>query len=168
MMKYSRFGAMVATSTVVMFGLMYLNTYALDHIFFSQTRAWMALVMGATMAAVMLAFMLKMYTDKRINTTIALGSVAVFAVALWLVRSQETVDDVVHASHDPSPFDRHPDQRARSHQGPPRTQARRRDHRGSAPRDRRDEGAHRRSRQELALVLPRSFPHRRFAGNYPQ
>jgi uncharacterized protein (DUF305 family) len=85
---------MVATSTVVMFGLMYLNTYALDHIFFSQTRAWMALVMGATMAAVMLAFMLKMYTDKRINTAIALGSVAVFAVALWLVRSQETVDDV--------------------------------------------------------------------------
>lgn len=94
MMKYSRFWAMVATSTVVMFGLMYLNTYALDHIFFSQTRAWMALVMGATMAVVMLAFMLKMYTDKRINIAIALGSVAVFAVALWLVRSQETVDDV--------------------------------------------------------------------------
>ncbi len=94
MMKYSRFAAMVATSTVVMFGLMYLNTYALDHIFFSQTRAWMALVMGATMAVVMLAFMLKMYPDKRINIAIALGSVAVFAIALWLVRSQETVDDV--------------------------------------------------------------------------
>ncbi|MDQ6679992.1 MAG: DUF305 domain-containing protein [Pseudomonadota bacterium] len=93
-MKYSRFAAMVATSTVVMFGLMYLNTYALDHIFFSQTRAWMALVMGATMAVVMLAFMLKMYPDKRINIAIALGSVAVFAIALWLVRSQETVDDV--------------------------------------------------------------------------
>lgn len=28
-MKYSRFAAMIATSTVVMFGLMYLNTYAL-------------------------------------------------------------------------------------------------------------------------------------------
>lgn len=96
MMKYSRFGAMVATSTVVMFGLMYLNTYALDHIFFSQTRAWMALVMGASMAVVMLTFMLKMYTDKRTNIAIALGSVAVFAIALWLVRSQETVDDVAY------------------------------------------------------------------------
>ena len=96
MMKYSRFGAMVATSTVVMFGLMYLNTYALDHIFFSQTRAWMALVMGAAMAVVMLTFMLKMYTDKRTNIAIALGSVAVFAIALWLVRSQETVDDVAY------------------------------------------------------------------------
>ena len=27
-----RFGAMIATSTVVMFGLMYLNAYALDHL----------------------------------------------------------------------------------------------------------------------------------------
>ncbi len=40
-MNYGRFFAMIATSTVVMFGLMYLNTYALDHIFFSQTRMWM-------------------------------------------------------------------------------------------------------------------------------
>jgi len=32
----------VATSTVVMFGLMYVNVYALGHIEFSQTRFWMA------------------------------------------------------------------------------------------------------------------------------
>lgn len=50
--SYAVFAAMVATSTVVMFGLMYLNTYALDHIFFSETRAYMALVMGATMAII--------------------------------------------------------------------------------------------------------------------
>ena len=93
-MKYSKFGAMIATSTIVMFGLMYLNTYALDHVYFSETRAYMALVMGAAMAVVMLAFMLAMYTDRRINTAIFLGSAAVFAVSLWLVRSQETVDDV--------------------------------------------------------------------------
>jgi hypothetical protein len=94
MMKYSRFAAMVATSTVVMFGLMYLNTYALDHVYFSETRAYMALVMGATMAVIMLAFMLAMYTDRRINIAIAVGSAIVFAVSLWLVRSQETVGDV--------------------------------------------------------------------------
>lgn len=93
-MKYSRFAAMVATSTIVMFGLMYLNTYALDHVYFSETRAYMALVMGATMAVVMLAFMLAMYTDRRINIAIGVGSAVVFAVSLWLVRSQETVDDV--------------------------------------------------------------------------
>lgn len=38
-MKYSRFAAMIATSTAVMFGLMYLNTYALDHVFFSGSLA---------------------------------------------------------------------------------------------------------------------------------
>ncbi|MGE5212527.1 MAG: DUF305 domain-containing protein, partial [Nitrospirota bacterium] len=43
MNKYLKFGAMIGTSTVVMFGLMYLNTYTPDHIFFSQTRAYMAL-----------------------------------------------------------------------------------------------------------------------------
>lgn len=37
-MGYARFAAMIATSTVVMFVLMYLNTYALDHVFYSQTR----------------------------------------------------------------------------------------------------------------------------------
>ena len=35
-MKYSRFFAMIGTSTLVMFGLMYLNTYAIDHVFFSE------------------------------------------------------------------------------------------------------------------------------------
>lgn len=44
MNAYRRFGAMVAVSTVIMFGLMYLNTYEFDHVFFSQTRAWMASV----------------------------------------------------------------------------------------------------------------------------
>ncbi|MEO6057000.1 MAG: DUF305 domain-containing protein [Gemmatimonadales bacterium] len=94
MNKYARFGAMIATSTVVMFGLMYLNTYQLDHVYFSETRAYMALVMGATMALIMLGFMLGMYTDRRRNLGIAVGSAVVFAVALWLVRSQEAVEDV--------------------------------------------------------------------------
>jgi uncharacterized protein (DUF305 family) len=94
MKPYARFAAMIATSTVVMFGLMYLNTYQLDHATFSQTRAWMALVMGATMAAIMLAFMLKMHTNRRANIAIFAGSVIVFAGALWLVRSQQNVDDV--------------------------------------------------------------------------
>lgn len=95
-MSYARFGAMIVTSTVVMYGLMYLNTYALDHVWFSQTRLWMALIMGASMALIMLGFMLGMYRNARANIAIALGSVAVFAVALWLVRSQETVYDTAY------------------------------------------------------------------------
>lgn len=93
-MGYGRFAAMIVTSTVVMFGLMYLNTYALDHVFYSQTRTWMAVYMGAVMAVIMLGFMWSMYANKRTNLLIIAGSVIVFAGALWLVRSQETVDDV--------------------------------------------------------------------------
>jgi hypothetical protein len=93
-MGYGRFAAMIATSTIVMFGLMYLNTYALSHVEYSQTRTWMAIVMGATMAIIMLGFMWDMYRDVRIKVGIVVGSIVVFALALWLVRSQETVDDV--------------------------------------------------------------------------
>ena len=93
-MKYSTFGAMIATSTIVMFGLMYLNTYSLDHIFFSETRAWMAIVMGATMAVVMLAFMLGMYRNRTANIAIFAAAIIAFASSLYLVRSQDTVADV--------------------------------------------------------------------------
>jgi hypothetical protein len=94
MNRYARFAMMILTSTVVMFGLMYLNTYEVAHVFFSETRAYMALLMGATMAFIMLAFMLGMYTNRSANIAIFLGSAAVFLLSLWLVRSQATVDEV--------------------------------------------------------------------------
>lgn len=94
MNSYARFGAMVATSTVAMFGLMYLNTYQLDHVQFSETRVYMALVMGAAMAVIMLGYMSGMYENRRANLGIFVGSAVVFTVALWLVRSQATVEDV--------------------------------------------------------------------------
>lgn len=93
-MSYAMFAAMIATSTVAMFGLMYLNTFALNHVAFSQTRAWMAILMGAAMAVIMLGFMWGMYRSRWANIMIALGSLVAFAVGLWLVRSQATVDDV--------------------------------------------------------------------------
>jgi ABC-type uncharacterized transport system permease subunit len=94
MNKYVRFGAMIATSTLVMFGLMYLNTFDMSHVFFSETRAYMALVMGAAMALVMLGFMLNMYADRIKNIIIGGVAILLFAASLWLVRSQETVGDV--------------------------------------------------------------------------
>ncbi|MDQ6788190.1 MAG: DUF305 domain-containing protein [Acidobacteriota bacterium] len=92
--SYARFAAMVGTSTLVMFGLMYLNTYALDHVYFSETRFYMMFVMGATMAVIMLLFMLNMYQNSKVNIGIFVGSVVIFIFALWLVRSQTTVEDV--------------------------------------------------------------------------
>jgi uncharacterized protein (DUF305 family) len=91
---YARFAAMIATSIVVMLGLMYLNTYRLEDVFFSETRTYMAFVMGAAMAVIMLAYMRNMYSSRWVNVGIFVGSALVFFLALWLVRSQVTVDDV--------------------------------------------------------------------------
>jgi len=93
-MSYKLFAGMIATSTVVMYGLMYLNTYAFDHLFWSETRFYMALLMGATMAMIMLGFMLGMYKNKKANIGIFVTSIVVFFATLWLVRSQVTVQDV--------------------------------------------------------------------------
>ena len=93
MNNYTKFFAMIGTSTLVMFGLMYLNSYALDHVFFSETRTYMAIYMGAAMAIVMLLFMLGMYKNAKTNILIFVGSAIIFAGALYLVRSQTTVQD---------------------------------------------------------------------------
>lgn len=94
MSGYPKFAAMIATSTAVMFALMYLNSYQTDHLFWSETRAYMALIMGAAMAIVMLAFMLDMHRDTGTNIAIFAAGAMVFAGSLYLVRSQETVQDV--------------------------------------------------------------------------
>lgn len=94
MRQYLRFAAMISTSTIAMFGLMYLNTYELADVFFSETRVYMAFMMGAAMAIIMLAFMLNMHRNHRVNVGIFVCSAIVFALALWLVRSQSTIEDV--------------------------------------------------------------------------
>ncbi len=90
---YLRFMAMIGTSTFVMFLLMYFNTYSANHIFFSETRFWMAFVMGTAMMVVMLLFMWAMYKNRTKNFIILGVAAVTFALALWLVRSQTTIDD---------------------------------------------------------------------------
>ena len=96
MASYGRFWAMVATSTAIGFGAMYLNTYQLDHVFFSWTRFFMAMIMGGIMTAVMMLFMWRMYPDKRTNYGVLGVAAALFVAGLGLVRSQATVDDVAY------------------------------------------------------------------------
>jgi len=55
---------------------------------------FMALMMGAVMAIIMLLFMWKMYENKTLNKIILGVSVLVFAGSLFMVRSQTTVSDV--------------------------------------------------------------------------
>ncbi|TGY85958.1 DUF305 domain-containing protein, partial [Marinicauda algicola] len=86
-----RFALMILTSTIVMFVLMYLNTYAIEHVFFSETRTYMAILMGASMAVIMMGYMFSMYPNGKINAAIIAAGVVVFALSLWPVRSQVTV-----------------------------------------------------------------------------
>lgn len=94
--SYTRFAAMLLTSTALMFGLMYSLVYRWEHVWFADTRFFMALYMGAMMTAVMLAFMLGMYKNKKLNAAIFAGAAIVFVVGLYLARSQRTVGDVAY------------------------------------------------------------------------
>lgn len=91
---YLRFGLMIVTSTVVMFGLTYTNAFSADHVRFSEERLYMALLMGAAMALIMLAFMWgMMYRNHVVNVGIVLGAIVLGGTALYLSRSQALVDD---------------------------------------------------------------------------
>ena len=91
---YLIFFAMIATSMVAMFFLMYTHSYQIiDHFWFSETRLFMTLIMGGAMIIIMLLYMLHMYPDKNKNIAILCLGVVMIAGAIWLVRSQVTVSD---------------------------------------------------------------------------
>ena len=93
-MSWGRFAAMIATSTFIMFFLMYQLIYSFDHALFSVNRLIASLVMGCVMTVVMLSFMWSMY--KGLGTKIAiLVLAALLGVALLFVnRSQAVIGDV--------------------------------------------------------------------------
>lgn len=93
MKSYIRFGLMILTSTVFMYFLMFFNIFELDHFTFSETRVYMAIMMGSVMAVIMLLFMWNMYKKKKLNYIILGISIVTFGLSFWLVRSQSTVDD---------------------------------------------------------------------------
>ena len=95
---YWRFGAMIATAMLVMYVLTYVNTYEADHLRWSEQRLYMVLLMGASMAVIMLLFMLGMYSNWKTNTAILAGSALLFGSAALLVRSQATIEDRAYMS----------------------------------------------------------------------
>jgi Domain of unknown function (DUF305) len=91
---YARFAAMIATSTVVMFVLMYSNVFALEHVRWSEERFYMALLMAGAMALVMFAFMRSMmYKNRTYNVVLVAVALVLGAGGLYLSRSQALVDD---------------------------------------------------------------------------
>jgi hypothetical protein len=91
---YLRFGAMIATATVVMYVLTYTNVVAIEHVHLSEERLYMALVMGAAMTIIMLGYMRGMYRDAWANVLIVVGALVVGVTAFLLSQTQVLVDDV--------------------------------------------------------------------------
>ncbi len=94
MHPYRTFILMIVVSATLMFGLMYLNTYQMSHVWFSQTRLFMTFIMAGSMTLVMFFFMRDMYKNKQANIALVLGGVGLMVAGLLLVRSQATVGEV--------------------------------------------------------------------------
>ncbi len=90
---YLRFGAMIATSTIVMYLLTYLNVFDVSHIHFSEERVYMALTMGGAMGVVMMAWMWGMYANRGWNIGVVAAAVALAVGATFLSQSQILVED---------------------------------------------------------------------------
>ncbi|MER2999194.1 DUF305 domain-containing protein [Pontibacter populi] len=91
--NYKKFLLMLGVSFVIMYGVMYLNADKFDHVYLNLNRLYMALLMVAPMALVMLGFMSGMYKNKKLNTIIVVVSIVVFAGTLFMLRNQALVDD---------------------------------------------------------------------------
>ncbi|MCZ4318368.1 DUF305 domain-containing protein [Aequorivita viscosa] len=89
--NYTKFILMLTASFIAMYITMYLNTYEIDHVYFSLTRFYMSCLGIAAMAVIMWFFMRKMYQNKKKNIAILLGSLILFVSALGLVRAQSPI-----------------------------------------------------------------------------
>jgi hypothetical protein len=92
-MSWANFTAMIATSVVVMFFLMYQLIYSPEHAFFSINRAVASLVMGCVMAIVMLSFMWSMYGGLRTKVAVLLVAGALGLILLSINRGQALIGD---------------------------------------------------------------------------
>ena len=92
-MGWGRFAAMIATSTFIMFFLMYQLVYEADHLMFSVNRVVASLVMGSVMTIVMLAFMWSMYEGQATKVAVLAGAAVLGVALLFTNRSQSMIDD---------------------------------------------------------------------------
>lgn len=91
---YRKFSLMMCISFVIMYLVMFLNMDRAEHYHTSATRIYMAVLMVAPMALVMIGMMGDMYPNKRTNMFIMLGSIALFVVTFVALRTQTPISDV--------------------------------------------------------------------------
>jgi hypothetical protein len=92
-MGWGRFAAMIATSAVIMFFLMYQLVYSFDHALFSMNRLVASLVMACVMTVVMLGFMWSMYKGMAVKIAVLVIAALAGLALLFVNRSQTLIED---------------------------------------------------------------------------
>ena len=92
-MGWGRFVAMIATSTFIMFFLMYQLLYSVEHVEFSVNRLLAAFIMGAVMTVVMLGYMWSMYEGTGLKIGVVTGASLLAVVLLLVNRGQVLIGD---------------------------------------------------------------------------
>ena len=91
--NYKKMPLMLGTSFIIMYGVMFLNVNDSSHILLSLTRLYMALLMVAPMAIIMILLMPMMYKNRKKNTSIIVGAIIVFSFSLFFLRTQTFISD---------------------------------------------------------------------------
>lgn len=91
--SWGKFAAMIATSMVAMFFLMYQLIYSFDHATFSLNRLVSSLVTGSVMTLIMLGFMWPMVRGGAVKVGVLIGAVVVGIAILLINRNQTLIGD---------------------------------------------------------------------------
>jgi hypothetical protein len=76
-----------------MYFTMFAGSWQWSHIRWSESRLFMALTMAGAMGLIMLAWMLNMYKNPKVNAAIVVISLVLLGGGIFLDRSQATVND---------------------------------------------------------------------------
>lgn len=92
-MPYIKLLLTLAISFIIMYAVMFLNVDDTSHLYLSLTRTYMAILMVAPMAIVMLFTMGKMYPNKKLNYGIMALSLLAIVVVTCMLRLQTFIGD---------------------------------------------------------------------------
>ena len=90
---YGKLGLNLAISAAIMYFVMFAMIAGLGDFYNNLNMLYMALMMVAPMAVLMLVMMGTMYSNRRLNWIISIGFAAVFVLAFAGIRSQAGIGD---------------------------------------------------------------------------
>jgi uncharacterized protein (DUF305 family) len=90
---YAKLGLNLAISAVIMYFVMFAMIDGVGDFYHNLNMFYMALMMVAPMAALMLLMMGSMYTNRKFNIALYVGFAALFALAFAGIRGQAAIGD---------------------------------------------------------------------------